>query len=114
MNEVYLAKQFSRHPAGRYKTDGPYSGELFREKHLIPAIRDRKKIIVHLDGARGYGSSFLEEAFGGLVRMYSKEIVEAFISIDSRDSNLISRIRSYMDNAKGKKTKTSANWFGVS
>ena len=113
MTDIYLAKQFSRHPAGRYKSDGPYSGELFREQHLIPAIRERKKIVIHLDGARGYGSSFLEEAFGGLVRLYSKEIVDSFVMIDSRDSNLLSRIKLYMENAKGNKTRAAAKWFGA-
>ncbi|OUM27990.1 DUF4325 domain-containing protein [Pseudomonas sp. 1239] len=113
MSDVFLAKEFSRHPAGRYKKDGPYSGELFREKYLIPAVDHREAIVVHLDGARGYGSSFLEEAFGGLVRMYSKETVEKFILLDSRDDNLLQRIKSYMQNAKGSDTSPKTRWFGV-
>lgn len=63
-----IAKDFSRSPAGRYRTDGPFSGEEFRESILQPAIRKHDEVEVDLRGALGYGSSFLEEAFGGLVR----------------------------------------------
>ncbi len=65
---INIARDFSRFPAGRYVSDGPYSGEAFRNDHLLPALKDAHKVIVELDGARGYGSSFLEEAFGGAVR----------------------------------------------
>tara|TARA_R110002020_G_scaffold150446_1_gene327141 strand:+ start:6225 stop:6563 length:339 start_codon:yes stop_codon:yes gene_type:complete len=67
-NEIFIAKQFSRTPGGRYYTDGPSTGEQFREEILIPALKKNKHITIHLDGARGYPSSFLEEAFGGAVR----------------------------------------------
>ncbi|MFB9242347.1 STAS-like domain-containing protein [Massilia antarctica] len=63
-----IAKQYSLTPAGRYLSDGPFSGERFREEILLPALRGGKRISVDLDGAVGFGSSFLEEAFGGLVR----------------------------------------------
>lgn len=63
-----IANQFTRTPAGRYFSDGPFSGERFREEVLLPALRGGKQIAVSLDGAVGFGSSFLEEAFGGLVR----------------------------------------------
>jgi hypothetical protein len=65
---IDVSKQFSPTPAGRFLTDGPYSGEAFREKLLYPALSANNKVVVNLDGALGYGSSFLEEAFGGLVR----------------------------------------------
>lgn len=63
-----LANEFTRTPAGRYSSDGPFSGERFREEVLLPALRGGKQIAVNLDGAIGFGSSFLEEAFGGLIR----------------------------------------------
>lgn len=65
---ITVADQFSRYPAGRYRSDGPRSGEVFREDFLLPALRSHDQVIVNLDGAMGYGSSFLDEAFGGLVR----------------------------------------------
>lgn len=65
---IYIARDFSPSPAGRYPEDGPYNGELFREKWLLPAIKEHDEVEVNLDDTGGYGSSFLEEAFGGLVR----------------------------------------------
>ncbi len=60
-------------PGGRFKKDGPNSGEWFRDDILLPRLRHAAgrddPLIVELDGAPGYGSSFLEEAFGGLVRL---------------------------------------------
>ena len=71
---INIAKDFSRYPSGRVVSDGPNSGEKFRQVHLIPALRDHDKVVVVLDGVRGYPSSFTEEAFGGLVRNgFSKE-----------------------------------------
>jgi hypothetical protein len=62
----------ARSPGGRYEADGPFSGEWFRETILRPAfsnsLQSGEKLVVELDGTSGYGSSFLEEAFGGLIR----------------------------------------------
>ena len=68
MAEIKIATQYSRYPGGRYRRLGKFSGEEFRDDHLIPALKSGDKVIVVLDGTAGYGSSFLEEAFGGLVR----------------------------------------------
>ena len=68
MIEIWIAKDFSRFPAGRFRSDGPFSGEAFREDHLVPAFTHSKPVTIHLDGVEGYPSSFLDEAFGGLVR----------------------------------------------
>lgn len=72
MMMLSIADKFSRYPGPRYRKDGPFSGEQFRQEQLIPAIREaiqkNERLIVILDDVAGYGSSFLEEAFGGLVR----------------------------------------------
>jgi len=69
---ISIAENFSRYPGPRYRKDGPFSGEEFREGYLQPALsaalKDGGIVAVVLDGVAGYGSSFLEEAFGGLVR----------------------------------------------
>ena len=66
---ISIAKDFSPTPAGRYRSDGPFPGEKFRDDLLLPALRkDTEPVTVELDGTAGFGSSFLEEAFGGLVR----------------------------------------------
>lgn len=65
---INIAKHFSDVPSGRYKSDGPSNGEAFREDFLKGALEKFDRVIIELDGAEGYGSSFLEEAFGGLIR----------------------------------------------
>ena len=65
---VYIAKEFSRYPSGRTAKDSRFSGEEFREKFLTTPLKQNKHVYVHLDGVLGYGSSFLDEAFGGLRR----------------------------------------------
>ena len=64
---INIAKDFSRYPAGRYLTDGPYPGQKFRDELLAPALEQGEVELV-IDGVAGLPSSFLEEALGGLVR----------------------------------------------
>lgn len=65
---IKIADDFSRHPGGRFRKDGPHSGEAFRESLLAPAIASSDEVVVILDGVAGLPPSFLEEAFGGLMR----------------------------------------------
>lgn len=74
---INVAKQFTRLPGARYIRLGPYSGEEFREKFLVEPLRAGKSVVVELDGVRGYGSSFLEEAFGGVVRQLGLTVEDA-------------------------------------
>lgn len=72
---IDLAKDFSKYPAGRFHDDGTYNGEDFRKKVLAPMLeqltRDKstEKLIIDIDGVRVFGHSFIEEAFGGLIRL---------------------------------------------
>lgn len=99
---IRIASDFSRFPAGRYTTDGPYSGQGFLENNLIPALQNNGSVKIVLDGTMGYGSSFLEEAFGGLVRLKKWPLsvllnnIE-FVSDDEPD--LVDEIRGYMRDA---------------
>lgn len=98
---VNIGKAFSRFPAGRYLVDGPASGEKFREDVLRPMLVAGHSITIELDDALGYGSSFLEEAFGGLVRSgYSAKELLGRLSFESFDDSLIEEIRSYIQEAK--------------
>lgn len=100
--QIHVASEFSRFPAGRFRTDGPHSGEKFREDFLVPALRDGKRVTVLLDGTLGYGSSFLEEAFGGLVREhgFSANDLHKNLTVHSaNDRSLITEIWSYIDEA---------------
>lgn len=98
---VNIGRQFSRFPAGRYAKDGPASGEEFREKVLRPLLDSGvEKIRVELDDALGYGSSFLEEAFGGLVRVgYRPESLMSTFEFVSDDFSLNDEIQSYIRDA---------------
>jgi len=65
---INIGKDFSETPLGRFPEDGPFSGQHFRDSLLVPALLGNEQVIVQIDDVEGYGSSFLEEAFGGLVR----------------------------------------------
>jgi hypothetical protein len=97
---INIARDFSRYPVGRYDTDGPYSGQAFRNKFLLPAFNSAHNLIVEFDGARGYGSSFLEEAFGGLVRagIDANEVLKR-IEFRSSDKTILEEINSYVRDA---------------
>ena len=99
---ISIAKDFSRYPAGRFVDDGPFPGETFRKKLLVPALRDRKSVIVKLDGTPGYGSSFLEEAFGGLVRLegFNLNDLKAKLSVEHRDQSIVDEVWGYIEKAK--------------
>ena len=98
---IDIGKNFSRYPAGRFKTDGPFNGELFRDDFLIPELINNQHIIIELDDTAGYGSSFLEEAFGGLVRKgITSEKIKELIIFHSEDEILIEEINDYIDDAE--------------
>lgn len=98
---VDVGLDFTRFPAGRTKTDGPFSGEAFRDKFLRPWLDRREPIVVKLDTALGYGSSFLEEAFGGLVRLnYSADEILRLIRLETKDPFLKAEIQGYIESAR--------------
>jgi hypothetical protein len=95
---IEIAGDFTRFPAGRYKADGPFSGERFRDDFLIPALTSHDRVTVRLDGVMGYGSSFLEEVFGGLRRdpRFKAADLSKRIELVSRDGSLVSEIEDYL------------------
>ena len=99
MLTLNVAKDFSAFPAGRFYDDGKFSGERFREEFLRKFIDQPETVEIHLDGTEGYGSSFLEEAFGGLVRMgyISTEGFHNKFSLVSDDGALIKEIYKYVN-----------------
>lgn len=101
MITINIANDFSRYPSGRYKKHGDTSGEEFRERFLIPHLQKNEKITVEFDGAIGYGSSFLEEAFGGLVRQLkiSPDTILKNLSFTSSDPTYIQEATQYIRDA---------------
>lgn len=103
--DIRVASDFTNAPAGRYAADGPFSGERFRENLLAPAIRRGGPVTVHLDDVEGYGSSFLEEAFGGLVRVagFSPDELRIKLRLNSDDAALVTEIWSYINEARAER-----------
>ncbi len=68
-NHTIKVSDFTRYPGPRYERLGPASGEKFRETVLLPALKTHgANLRINMDGVIAYGSSFLEEAFGGAIR----------------------------------------------
>lgn len=71
-DKLVIVEEFSPRPYGRYPSDGDYCGEIFRKELLAPRLRrcvqQGNVLEVILDGYNRYGRSFLDEAFGGLIR----------------------------------------------
>ena len=107
---VNVAKQFSRLPGARYIRLGPNSGELFRKQFLLEPLREGKTVIVELDGVRGYGSSFLEEAFGGAVRELNLDIEDALrrLKIETRIESWRLDVDEYIRTAKDNRNPAAA------
>jgi hypothetical protein len=103
MAKILISKVFSETPGGRHKKDGPYSGEEFRTVHLKPEfdrLKQGEKLLIDFDGAYGYPTSFLEEAFGGLARIYDPAEVLAKLEFKSdEEPGLIDEVRGYITNA---------------
>jgi len=71
---IDVGRDFSMTPGGRYRNDGAWSGEEFREELLEPKIKAGDNVIVDLDGPVGFTTSFLEEVFGGIVRIFGPKV----------------------------------------
>lgn len=109
---IKIATDFSKTPGARYESEGDYPGIDFRENFLYPklleAIQKKEKLVIDLDGTAGLGTSFLEESFGGLIRVNKlelntiNEIIE-FISIE--DEDYIDEINDYLREAHEKESK---------
>ena len=98
-------RDFTRTPGPRLREDGKYSGEEFREDYLLPRYREAVEngscLHVVLEKTKGYASSFLEEAFGGLIRNgCNKKEVKKHLKIHSDDRPWYeSEVFGYIDDA---------------
>jgi STAS-like domain of unknown function (DUF4325) len=104
MITIDVGKDFSRFPSGRYAKNGTTSGEAFRVRYLEPALRNSTDAVqVVLDGTIGYGSSFLEEAFGGLVRVagFKPDVLANRLSFVTTDDSLKLEVQEYITEAAG-------------
>lgn len=87
-NQIVVATDFTKYPGPRYRKSGPFSGEQFREEVLAPRLRHAINtgtiLVVILDHVAGYGSSFLDESFAGLIREgFTQEELEEHLRIEA-------------------------------
>ena len=96
-----IAKEYTDIPGPRYRSEGIFSGEDFRETILLKLVEraktEQEKILIDLDGGYGYPTSFLEEAFGGLIRVLKDKTINELIEFKSdEEPALIEEIEEYM------------------
>jgi len=107
---INIAQTFSKAPAGRYESDGPTSGQVFREKVLLPALSEAECVEIVLDGTEGYGSSFLDEAFGGLLRDHgfsAAEFTKRIKFVSDEDPSFIEEIMGYVQDEDKRQDRKS-------
>ena len=105
MNKVTIsiADNFSAYPA-----DGEYNATAFRKEWLLPALTDDARVEVTFDDVVGLAASFLDEAFGGLVRNegMTKEFLDSHLRLTTTEPELeayVSLARRYIDEASSKR-----------
>jgi hypothetical protein len=108
---INIAEDFSDKPFGRYHieqkghlSDGKWTGERFRNEQLLKAFQNNTNEVIRVyldDVKRGFGSSFLEESFGGLIRAgISREVIKKLLVIESKDQDYIDEIWEYIEEAR--------------
>lgn len=107
---IKIAELFTPYPGGRYSVGKNDSGQEFRDSILFPelkkAIEGGYILIIDLDGVAGYSSSFLDEAFGGLVREYHMDkgtLAKTMNLVSEEDPYCIDEIMEYIENAASSK-----------
>lgn len=109
---ISVADDFSKTPGPRYPSEGDFCGQEFRENLLHPklkeAILNENTLVVDLDGTSGFGTSFLEESFGGLIRENAIPLakIESCLELVSEEEpSLIKEIMHYMKQAESERNK---------
>lgn len=105
MIKIKISEDFSAIPGGRYIHEGEYSGEEFRQSILLPKYEETEKnddmLEIDFDGCFGFATSFLEEAFGGMVRECKKiGILDRIIMISCDDETIPETITDYVREAE--------------
>jgi hypothetical protein len=108
--KIKIASDFTTAPGPRKVSEGKFSGEQFRKEFLLPKVReasDKKcHLIIDLDGTSGYGTSFLEESFGGLIREDNLRLATLnalLLFVSQEEPDLLQEIREYMEDAEKEK-----------
>lgn len=107
--KIIILADFTKFPLGRYEDDSSSSGEVFRINQLLPALRESDDIVtVDLDGTKVViGSSFLEEAFGGLIRheKFTLDELKNRLHIVTNNEMYKIQINKFLNNAEALRLK---------
>ena len=105
--KIKIASEFTTAPGHRKISEGKFSGEQFRKEFLLPKVREASgkkcQLTVDLDGTSGYGTSFLEESFGGLIREDNLTLAtldSVFRFVSQEEPDLLLEIREYLEDAE--------------
>ena len=100
--EINVAIDFTATPIGRYRRQGRFSGEAFRQDLLVPALAENDMVTVRMDGTSGLSTGFLDEAFAGLIRervLTPMEFDTRLLLVRDEDPSVISLIKRYVREA---------------
>lgn len=92
---INISKDFSRTPGARYKVDGHHSAQEFLEKYesyFEEAIDMGFILLIDLDGAQGYPSSFVSGTFGKLSKRFGADVLLAHIEFKSNSQTRLDKI----------------------
>lgn len=88
--KIKISEDFTDTPGARDRIDGDFSGEVFLENLLLPkfekAVSENCLLVIDLEGAWGYPSSFISASFGKLSVLKGKKIVLKHIKFVSEDN----------------------------
>ena len=84
---IVLANLYGPFLGARFREDGEASGQEFREDYILPALHklaDGQRLVINID-ATSPSASFLEECFGGLIRVegLERDLILAKIVIEA-------------------------------
>lgn len=92
-NRIRIA-DFSEFPGGRFRSNGPNSGEEFRESVLSRYLDDDKPVVIDFDGVFTVAPSFLEEAFGPAMTQLGREAFQKkFQMVATEDPDILNDLR---------------------
>ncbi len=95
-----IGKDFSPHLGPRERKLGDFSGEALFDV-IEPMFRQFDLVIVDLDAIDGFSASCLDEAFGGLVRMYGLKAVKARLRLRAISNDFMRQlIETWMEEAE--------------
>ncbi|MBR9873580.1 MAG: DUF4325 domain-containing protein [Vibrionaceae bacterium] len=101
-HKTIALKDYCKFMYGRFRSDGDYSAEAFRDDVLLPELEKHGTVTVDISMDYGLASSCIEEAFGGLVREkgWSADDVLQRVNIVSDDAVSLNSAITYIKQAK--------------